>query len=81
MNAATAIVYRDRIIELLQGREDIKEITGEMRSKGATEIEIAGIRQAAARALWDQKRRQRVEAIGQYVLQLETETAIPQAAD
>jgi hypothetical protein len=82
-NTTTALRYRDRIIEvlkeLLEHREDLKEIGIDMRSKGFTDVEIAGVRLAAKRALWDEKQREQQEAIGQYALQLESEPA--EAAD
>jgi uncharacterized protein (UPF0335 family) len=69
------IRYRDRIAEMLREiadrRDDIKEIVTEMRANGFTDIQIAGVREAARRALWDDKKRKRHELIGQYVLQLE----------
>jgi uncharacterized protein (UPF0335 family) len=84
MNTTTAIGYRDRIILLLQEiaerREDIREICTEMRSRGLSDVEIAAVRTAASKALWDQRKRERQETIGQYLLQLET-ASVSQAAD
>jgi uncharacterized protein (UPF0335 family) len=75
MTTREDVRYRDRIAEMLREigdrREDIKEIYTEMRANGFTDIQIAGVRESAKRALWDQKKRARQEAIGQYVLQLE----------
>ena len=75
MNATTAIEYRDRIILLLQEiaerREDIREICTEMRARGLSDVEIAAVRTAASKALWNQRKRERQEAIGQLVLDLE----------
>jgi hypothetical protein len=74
-NTTIAIAYRNRMVvilkKMLEHREDVKELRLDMRKKGFSDIEIAGVRLAATRALWDQKRRERLEAIGQYALALE----------
>jgi uncharacterized protein (UPF0335 family) len=81
----TAIGYRDRIAELLREiadrNEDIREIRTEIRSRGLSDIEIAAVLKSARRVLLDIRRRERQDAIGQYVLQLEAASVLEEAAD
>jgi hypothetical protein len=65
--------------EILEHTEDFKELALEMKSRGLSPEEIKGVQKAAKRAFWDEKRREREERIGQYVLQLES--PLQEAAD
>jgi hypothetical protein len=58
--------------EILELNEDFKELALEMKSRSLNQDEIRGVQKAAKRAFWDEKRREREERIGQYVLQLES---------
>jgi uncharacterized protein (UPF0335 family) len=81
MSTAALIAYRNRMIALLQEiadrKEDIREIRTEMRAAGFSDIEIAGTYENASQTFWDQSKRDRREAIGQLVLQLETAVKEP----
>ena len=71
----THIRYRNRaaaiIKQILEYKEDLKELKMEMKHAGVDEIQIVAIERAAKRMFWDDKRRQREEVIGQLVLELQ----------
>jgi uncharacterized protein (UPF0335 family) len=75
MDTTTGRRYRDRVAELLREiadrNEDVSEIRTEMRSIGFDDQQIKGVMRSARRVLWDVRRRESEERIGQYVLQLE----------
>ena len=82
MNTSDTASYRDRMIPVLQEiadrREDLREIAVEMRTRGFTDIEISAAQEAARKALWDDAKRTKREAIQQLVLELELPPASPQ---
>jgi hypothetical protein len=57
--------------EVLERREDFKELSLEMKSNGLSATQIAAVNKAAKRAFWDEKQREREEVIAQLVAQLE----------
>jgi hypothetical protein len=57
--------------EVLERREDFKELSLEMKAAGLSAIQIAAVNQAAKRAFVDEKQREREDAIAQLVAQLE----------
>jgi predicted transcriptional regulator len=65
--------------EILEHTEDFKELALEMKSRGLSQDEIKSVQKAARRHFWDDKRREREELVGQYVLQLEA--PLQEAAD
>jgi uncharacterized protein (UPF0335 family) len=65
---------------VLEASEDFKDLRMEMKSQGLDDLQVAAICKAAKRASWGEKRREREEAIGQLVLQLEM-PALREAAD